>query len=158
MKLRQLLERWGLTNLRLNVGFLEGEFQPQDVDRDAAWEMYIELLTRVSTQSLLPEHGDEKAALDSIYKLFDLTREVLKRQGKYCTEFAKVAIPVLNQVIRPFTAKWHRLCLQGCFADPARCDQFRAELSLLQAELRTYTRALSDMAGVEDLTTLEGAD
>ncbi len=33
---------------------------------------------------------------------------------------------------------------------------FRTELLKLQARLLTYTRALADMAGVEDLTGLEG--
>ena len=32
-------------------------------------------------------------------------------------EFAKLTIPVLNQIIRPFTAKWHRLSLAGAFED-----------------------------------------
>jgi hypothetical protein len=155
MKLKQWLERWGMKSLRLTVPFLETEWEPQDRDRDAAWELYIELLTRIATQPLPEEHGDDKTALESVFKLFGLTREILKRHGKYCTEFAKIAIPVLNQVVRPFTAKWHRLSLQNAFADPNQCQVFRQELEALQQQLRVYTRALADMAGVEDLTTLE---
>jgi hypothetical protein len=34
-------------------------------------------------------------------------------------------------------------------------DEFRAELSALQKDLRNYTRLLADMADVEDLTDLE---
>jgi hypothetical protein len=70
-------------------------------------------------------------------------------------ESAKLAIPVLNQIIRPFTAKWHRLSLAGAFQDAARCGEFRAELAALQRRLRDYTRALAAMAEVEDLTSLE---
>lgn len=58
-------------------------------------------------------------------------------------------------MIRPFTAKWHRLSLQGAFNDAFKCREFRQELAVLQAILRNYTRMLADMAGVEDLTTLE---
>jgi hypothetical protein len=155
MKRRDFLERWGLSTLKINVGFLEGEFQPRDPDRAAAWELYIELLTRITTQHLPPEHGDEKAALDSVYALFPLTREILRRHGSGSGEFAKLAIPVLNQVIRPFTAKWHRLSLAGAFQDAARRAEFRAELAELQKALTGYTRALAAMAEVEDLTTLE---
>jgi len=158
MKRRQWLEKWGLSGLKLTLPFLETEWRPQDPDRDAAWELYVELLTRIATQKLAEEHGDEKTALESVYRLFGVTREILRRQGKYCTEFAKVAIPVLNQMVRPFTAKWHRISLQNGFADPARCQEFRHELAALQVVLRRYTSALADMAGVEDLTELEATD
>lgn len=155
MKRRDFLEQWGLSSLKINLGFLEGEFNPRDPDRAAAWELYVELLTRITTQSLAPEDGDEKTALDSVYAIFPLTREILRGHGSGCGEFAKLAIPVLNQVIRPFTAKWHKLALAGAFDDPGRCAEFRAELSVLQPRLRDYTRALAAMAEVEDLTALE---
>jgi hypothetical protein len=113
------------------------------------------LLTRATTQTLAPEDGDEQAAIESVYVIFPLTRESLRRHGSGSGEFAKLAIPVLNQFIRPFTAKWHRRSLAGAFKDPERCREFRAELATLHAHLRDYTRALSDMAQVEDLTTLE---
>jgi len=74
MKRRDFLGKWGLSGLKIKAGFLEGEFAPNDPDREAAWELYVELLTRVTTQSLLPESGDEKAALDSVYAIFPLTR------------------------------------------------------------------------------------
>jgi hypothetical protein len=158
MKRRDFLERWGLSCLKINLGFLEGEFEPRDADRAAAWELYVELLTRVTTQYLTPEDGDEKTALDSVHAIFPLTREILRRHGSGCGEFAKLAIPVLNQIIRPFTAKWHRLSLAGVFKDPEWCREFRTELSALQPRLRDYTRALAAMAQVEDLTVLEEAD
>lgn len=155
MKRRDFLEKWGLSGLKIKLGILEGEFQPRDPDRAAAWELYIELLTRVTTQYLAPDQGDEKAALDSVHALFGLTRDILKRQGSDCGEFAKLAIPVLNQVIRPFTAEWHRQSLAGAFQDSAHCASFRAALASLQIRLRHYTKALAAMAAVEDLTELE---
>jgi hypothetical protein len=156
MKRRDFLEQWGLSSLKLKLGFLEGEFTPQDPDRAAAWELYIELLTRITTQSLASDDGDEKTALDSVHEIFPLTREILKRHGSGSIEFAKLAIPVLNQIIRPFTAKWHRLSLSGEFKNPISCQEFRTELSVLQPLLLDYTRALAAMAEVEDLTELEG--
>ena len=117
--------------------------------------MYIELLTRITTQPLDEKHGDEKTALESVYALFAITRQVLKNNTRNCTEFTKIAIIVLNQVIRPFTAKWHRLSLEGAFSDVEQKKEFRNELTQLQSLLRKYTKMLADMAGVEDLTTLE---
>jgi hypothetical protein len=155
MKRRDFLEKWGLSSLKIKLGFLEGEFRPQDPDRAAAWDLYVELLTRITTQYLPPEDGDEEAALQSVFVIFPLTREILRKHGSGAGEFAKLAIPVLNQIIRPFTAKWHRRSLADAFKNPERCREFREELATLQPRLRDYTRALADMAQVEDLTTLE---
>jgi hypothetical protein len=71
--------------------------------------------------------------------------------------FKKITkLVVLNQIIRPFTAKWHRLSLEGAFKDPIQCAEFRGELAALQADLRRYTGMMGEMAGVEeDLVLLE---
>ncbi len=135
MKWRDWLANWGMSSLRISTPFLDMEFQPQDEDRKAAWELYIELLTRVATQPLAQEHGDEKTALDSVYALFPTSRETIKRYGPRSREFTKIAIVVLNQVVRPFTARWHRLSLQGAFNDPGQCTAFRHELAALQERL-----------------------
>ncbi len=153
--LKGWLNRAGMTGLSINAGILGMEFKPQNADRDAAWEMYVELLTRIATQPLPEPHGDEGTALESVFKLFEITRQVIKRHGWRCIEFTKIAVVVLNQIIRPFTARWHRLSLQGAFDDPEQCVQFRQELAELQTRLRGYNRLLAEMAGVEDLTGLE---
>jgi len=155
MQWKSWLERWGMTSLKISTGFAEAEFAPEAGDREAAWELYIELLTRIATQPLPEQAGDEKAALDSVYSIFGLTREIIRARGPSCIEFTKIAIIVLNQVIRPFTAHWHRQSLAGAFDDPKQCARFRTELKELQNSLLTYTRMLGDMAGVEDLTQLE---
>jgi len=157
MKWRKWLENWDMTSLKINLKFLEMEWEPAEPDRDAAWELYIELLTRIATQPLPASHGDEKTALQSVYSLFGLTREIIKRHKRDCIEFTKIAIVVLNQVVRPFTAKWHRLSSEGAFERPESRVEFRQELGALQKCLRRYSRMLADMSGVEDLTDLEVA-
>ena len=154
MKLAKWLENWDMTSLKFKLGGLETEWQPQEKDREAAWELYVEMLTRIVSQSLPVEHGDEKTALDSVYSLFEITREILRRNGRGCVEFSKIAVVVLNQKVRPFTAKWHRLSLQGAFENEQQCQTFRRELEELQKVLRNYTRALADIAQVEDLTEI----
>lgn len=154
MQLRKLLEKWDLTSLRFTTPFLEMEWEPKDEDKNAAWELYVELITRVSTQRLLPEEGDEAAALKSIHDLFGLTRETIKRHGRYSINFTRIAVVVLNQKVRPFTAKWHRQMLAGPLADADR-QAFRAELADLQTDLRNYSKLLADLADVEDLTDLD---
>ena len=155
MKWKEWLENWSMTSLKIKTPFLDMDWNPKDADKDAAWELYTELLTRITTQELPIEHGDEQTALESVFKIFGLTREIIKHHGRDCIEFTKIAIIVLNQIIRPFTAKWHRLSVSNAFDDEKQCEEFREELSKLQAILRIYTKMLSDMAGVEDLTELE---
>ena len=131
--------------------------QSQDLlknNRKAAWDLYVEMVTRKTTQPLDPEHGDEKAALDSVYSLFQTTREILLRRGPDCVEFARIAIVILNQEIRPFTAKWHPKSLAGAFDIPDECNEFRTELESLQKILRAYMRTLAVLAGIKDITEL----
>jgi len=155
MKWRAWLDEWGMSSLKIKSPFLEMEWKPQGPDRQAAWELYVELLTRVTTQPLPDQDGDEQAALTSVFNLFGLTRDILRRNFR-CVEFSKIAVVVLNQVIRPFTAKWHKLSLQGAFKDPALCKQFRKELVGLQETLAIYSGMLSQMAGLEeDLTHID---
>ncbi len=159
MKWRDWLENWNMTGLKITAGFLEMEWQPQDEDKAAAWELYVELLTRIATQPLPDTDGDEQTALDSVYSLFDTTRGIIKHHGRGCMEFSKIAIVVLNQVVRPFTARWHKRSIDKAFADPHQCREFRNELAQLQEVLIHYTRMLGNMAGVEqDLTLLEESD
>lgn len=146
------LSKWHMSSLKINAKFLEMEWTPKDADRDAAWELYIELLTRITTQELLDDDGDEQSALNSIYQIFALTREIIKKNKRDCMEFSKIAIVILNQIIRPFTAKWHKKFLNGL--NDKDKSTFRAELKELQKKLRIYTQMLGEMAGVEDINDL----
>ena len=155
MKWKKWLENWDMTSLKIKTPFLDMDWNPQEADKNAAWDMYIELLTRITTQTLVDKHGNEKTALDSIYSLFPITRQIIKDNGRDCIEFTKIAIIILNQKIRPFTAKWHKLSLDGAFEDEELCKVFRQELKDLQHILSIYSAMLANMADVEDLTKLE---
>ena len=63
---------------------------------------------------------------------------------------------MLNQIVRPFTAKWHQASLAGKFNQPKQREEFRTELRELQSKLRQYAGMLADLAGVEDMTNLAG--
>lgn len=132
MKWQKWLENWDMTSLKIKTSFLEMDWEPKEKDKDAAWELYIELITRVTTQYLTPDTGDEKTALNSVHDIFNLTRTVIKDNGRDCIEFTKIAILVLNQIIRPFTTKWHRLSLKCGFENAQQCNEFRNELKDLQ--------------------------
>jgi len=154
MKWQDWLENWGMSSLTINLGILETEWTPQDADRDAAWDMYVELLTRITTQPLPKNAGDDAAALQSVYDLFSTTRGLLHQHGRKAMEFAKLAVLILNRKIRPFTAKWHPVQEAGKLEE--HHEAFRQELTELREVLLTYTRMLGEMVGIaEDLTAME---
>lgn len=65
----------------MKLPFLEAELEVEEKYRDAAWQSYIELLTRIAAQLLPLDHGDEKTALDRVHSLFGLARETIKNHG-----------------------------------------------------------------------------
>ena len=155
IKITEMFAKFQLGKVKLGPNWANAEISLDTSDSDAAWELYVEMLTRVVTQPLPVGIGDEETALDSVYSLFPITREILRRHGRRAINFTKIAVPVLNQVVRPFTAKWHAISLAGDLANDDIRNEFRQELAILQDDLRNYNRMLAGIAGVEDLTDLE---
>ncbi|MDR0220165.1 MAG: hypothetical protein LBI54_02035 [Lachnospiraceae bacterium] len=146
LKNRDFIKKWKLTRLTLNAKFLNLEFLPSEKDKDTAWALYVELQTRVTTQCLPHDAGDEKTALDSVYSIFKTTREILIKNGresKFCTP---VALAMLNSVIRAFTAKWHKASGEGAFDCPDKRKEFRDELAELQIELTKFSALFAAIA------------
>ena len=155
MEVANFLSKFQLEKVRLGPKWASFEITFTEDDKNAAWELYVEMLTRITTQALPAQVGNEDTALNSIYSLFPTTREILRQRGRKTEKFSMIAIPVLNQVVRPFTTKWHRESQAGAFEDESRRAEFRQELAELQKELIKYNRMLADIAEVEDLTELE---
>ena len=87
MNLHDMFARFQLEKITLNAGIAKAEISFKSSDNDAAWELYVEMLTRIITQRLPSESGDEQSALDSVYTLFSTTREILCRHGRNAIEF-----------------------------------------------------------------------
>lgn len=132
------------------VGF-EALWVPNDAERAAAWELLVELVTRTSVTPLEFDDGILREALTSVYSLFGVTREVLKRHGPEVARdhdngnpsLATIAAVVLNSALRPVLSKWHPLLLDHEEARPAGKGKAQWEREWPQnAELR---KALDDM-------------
>ena len=119
MNLGKLFKDFRLEKVKLNLKAVEFEVSFQETDKDAAWDLYVEMLTRIVTQPLPPEAGDEQAALESVYALAPATREILRHHGRASIQFSKVAVPVLNQIVRPSTG--------GSSSDPYGLQQCRIQ-------------------------------
>jgi hypothetical protein len=133
--------------------------------RQVAWKLYVEVVTRISTQPLADEEGFIREALTSLYGLFATTRDTLKgsrpsvpASGRQTVEH--LAVTMLNHQLRPFLSKWHpRLRefekthsdkLESAWVDNAAC---RAELRIVQANLIDYALGFADLAGVREAKT-----
>ena len=120
-------------------------WSPNDKDSAAAWEFYTELRTRITTQPLAYRAGDEATALTSVYRLFELSRGIIK-SNVGCNHFAALTVRVLNQHVRPFTAKWHRVQTEGLLSSADVRYEFRRELAERQEKLRAFTHLLGLLA------------
>ncbi len=53
-------------NIPFGIGSVSWESDP--TERNAAWELYVELVTRIAVQSLEPNVGLIREALNSLYR------------------------------------------------------------------------------------------
>lgn len=142
---------------------LSGKWTPDRAERDAAWELYVELVTRITVVPLVPGEGILREALSSLYTLFDTTRVVLKKYGPAIAREPKsgeyrlghLAIWILNAALRPVLAKWHPELQRWEALRPQdkavgdhelaweRSEEFREELERLRVLLVDYARILA---------------
>ncbi len=146
-------------------GWISIELEPNVVEKNAAWAMYVEISTRIASQPFNRETGRLRAALTSLYSLFDFTRHVLRDAGPDVAHgprsLGPVAIRFLTEVIAPFTTKWNetlaahehaRTESQGEFAHEREWIHFNDcvdELVLLQIKVSAYKAALSKLSFAE---------
>lgn len=127
-------------------GLLASEEVPSAGDRKVAWEVRVELQTRITTQKLNFLDGDEGTALKSVYNLFQPARELLKKEGLNGPRSAAVVELMLNAVVRPFTAEWHRRKLAGDLARDDATAEFRRALEKLRSDLGAFSALLRAIA------------
>ncbi|MEV5874964.1 hypothetical protein AB0L75_12170 [Streptomyces sp. NPDC052101] len=159
------------------VGEISGTWEPADAERSAAWELYLELVTRVSVEELGREEGLLREALSSMYTFFTTTREILRRYGPEVApplspghvSFGVLAVTVLNRVLRPLLGNWHpRLTAHESGrpegSDPVawereweHADALRTEIAAVRGSLTSLARTLQEVAGVSDLINPAGA-
>jgi hypothetical protein len=143
------LRRWELTKEGVvEEGRLAEFWAPSPADRALAWDIYVELQTRIATRELGDDEGDDLAALNSIYQLFGLSRKYMHRHGIGCANTGLLITAFLNTKLREFTAAWHRRSLaddwEGRRGQPD--PEFREALKEIQPTLTKLAGALSHLA------------
>src|SRR5882724_4258838 len=71
--IRHKIEDWHLEEVEIQ-GL---KFTSAGAQRRVAWRLFVEITTRISTQPLSNEEGDDGIALKSLYDLFQLTRKAI---------------------------------------------------------------------------------
>lgn len=142
------LDRWGLENPGIDKDRMMEFWAPQEADRALAWDIYVELMTRITTQELQDEEGNDKSALDSIYALFKETRTRMHERGVDCANTGLLITAFLNEKVRDFTAKWHKKSEDEEWKKNPTVPhpEFRGDLKKLQPVLRGLSDALSHIA------------
>ena len=151
--------------MSLPFGIGSAEWQADPTERNAAWSLYIELVTRIAVQELEIDQGTVREAMNSLYSLFGSTREILKAAGPDVgashDSVGGIAISVLNNGLRPFLSKWHPFLQTWEAKRPADLSpkdheenlieesQIRSELAALRIDLEKYANALAEIAGVK---------
>lgn len=168
MELRELNAELGLP---WGLGKVGGVWAPDEQERLAAWEMLIELSTRVATVQLPAEQGLLREALDSLYCLFDITREILRRHGPSVSRprpprtvsFAFFAIAVLNAGLRPMLSYWHPVLSDYEQERPPgassldwetawdRSPELRRDLDAVRTLLTSYAGLMADVCDCRSL-------
>ncbi len=165
-----------LTSIKVSLklpylGGIEGTWEPDETEQRASWEMYVELITRISVVELRPGEGLLREALSSIYTLFDRTRKILREYGPSVARpkgngdlsFGYLAVAILNTVLRPVLAKWHPLLLNYESTRPNSVsqveyeqqwegnEQLRHKLNEVRDVLLEYANLLAEVAKVPSL-------
>lgn len=163
------------TGLKIKVSLpflgIEGQWEVDELQRKSAWEVYVELVTRVTVQELKENEGILREALNSFYSMFQTTREILKKYGPDIatpahpedTTMGHIAVGVLNKVLRPVLAKWHPILKDYEDKKPEtisttqheqnwdKAKELREEIARVRQQLIEYADVLAEVSGVGKL-------
>lgn len=78
---RRKTESTELTEVEVSLPGVKGKWLADRKQQTAAWEMYVELITRISVEPLPAGQGVLRETLSSFYSLFGETRRIMKEQG-----------------------------------------------------------------------------
>lgn len=111
--------------------------------KQIAHRLWVELHNRITSQSLHNRSGDEETAAESVASLFKTTRDLLKQADAEETKELTILLDVmLNEVTRPYSARWRGWIQRGVLSDPIVSRHFRIELECLREKLEDFVEAL----------------
>ena len=151
-------------------GLLKGTWVPDREERDASWELYIEIITRdvyrdsIRTTSI-------RETLNSLYSLFQEIRAILRKYGPSIVQaiddrhlsFGEIAVTVINRILRPLLSKWHQTLLayentrqtgSSLLSHEGTWDKYQEikdDIDIVKTQLIAYADLLADASGVKPI-------
>ncbi len=134
---------------------------PTEAQRMAAFDLQVELATRVGLQLLADDDGGLREALTSLHSLFQTTRTILRTHGPDADAIHDVAGALLNDILRPFLTRWHpqlaaheerREPSMGTWAHERswiNAGALRGEIAQLREPLSDVLARLADISGTD---------
>ena len=132
----------------------------------AAWELYVEMVTRTPLGGFSSQEVSLREALNSIYSLIETTVGILKKCGPGVARlkgggdlsFGYLAVSMLNLVVRPLLTGWHPK-LRSWERDNPHLDEreweerndFLSALDGISGQLRQYAGLFAEVADVPEL-------
>ena len=92
---------------------IEVEFEAQDIDRKIAWEIFVQIRTRIAAVDFRKNEDSLIRCNESLFTLFKSIREkieslpVSRITSGNSAALVEFYISILNDGIRPFLTKWH---------------------------------------------------
>jgi hypothetical protein len=148
-----------------------GIWEPNDEEKQAAWEIYVELVTRIPIAPLGHDEGILREALSSLYSLFPVTRTILRNHSPAIAQrhtdknrsLSYVVVCMLNTTLRPLLAKWHPLLKAYEETRPdamsitqyeqqwERYTELREEINKVRKGLTAYAHVFAQIAEISSL-------
>ncbi len=121
-------------------------------DVGPAHAIWVQLATRITTQALHYRSGDEETAVKSVVDLFSRTRDLMAA-NPHAVAFNRLSLELLNNCLRPYTARWHRWMTSSAtndgkprFQSEVYRRMFRTELQELRERLLDFEREFRHLA------------
>lgn len=159
--------------LSVAIGEIRGLIQPSPKEREAAFQLLVELASRTASFRVTAVDGTVRDSLAAIDEMFELTRSILRSHGLESAggsagnlSLAVIAVRVLNEVFAPVLARWgprlddheSRRALDGPDVAPVAWERrwawssnCRSELDAMSASVRAYLDTLGRIAGAPEV-------
>ena len=166
----------------LGFGSSKLQFKPNSLDRQIAYEIWVELSTRKIGLEIDLDHDVITEVYNSWYEFFGVTRELIKEvpahklRQKGTRAIVKTSVHVLNDGLRPHLTRWQARFRKwfeaqtGSDAEPQSVQtsfpafaELSSDLLEINAKLISYRKAMYELAtgdkeSVIDIENLAGDD
>lgn len=146
---------------RMNTIIHEGITESQRLEhanKVAAWDLYVELMTRVVYSNSDIEAGKEHMMIARVQSFSHSAFEILKNHGKGCRPCAKLIFKLFDKVLRPFNEKHYKRDEKNSVVSPkerdayfrflvSRNEEFRKDFAELQEAVKPYIKQLAEIGG-----------